>query len=224
VGRTFTWIFRFFRRFPVFFYLTLAGIILYCVIGISRLQWNNDVFSIFPLHASSADYTAQVANMRANNDIMVLLHTESPSDSSLRVLVDNAEWWEHNVNSSSYLSSVIPDAAFRMTDSLQRVLYDSVFFSLPLLLNGNDLDTVRQRLDNAAIERIIARNNRLNSGFSGFAMRHFNQLDPLHLAPIVLKKLETFQTVPGLKQANGFQVSKDERNLFFSFNAIYKDK
>lgn len=65
--------------------------------------------------------------MRANNDIMVLLHTESPSDSSLRVLVDNAEWWEHSVNSSSYLSSVIPDAAFRMTDSLQRVLYDSVF-------------------------------------------------------------------------------------------------
>lgn len=224
MGRPFTWIFRFFRRFPVFFYLTLAGIILYCVIGISRLQWNNDVFSIFPLHASSADYTAQVANMRANNDIMVLLHTESPSDSSLRVLVDNAEWWEHSVNSSSYLSSVIPDAAFRMTDSLQRVLYDSVFFSLPLLLNGDDLDTVRQRLDNAAIERIVARNNRLNSGFSGFAMRHFNQLDPLHLAPIVLKKLETFQTVPGLKQANGFQVSKDERNLFFNFNAIYKDK
>ncbi len=224
MGRPFIWTYRFFRRFPVFFYLTLAGVLLYCVVGISRLQWNNDVFSIFPRHASSTDYTAQVANLRANNDIMVLLHAESPSDSSLRILVDNAEWWENHLNTSSYLSAVIPNASIRMTDSMQRVLYDSVFFSLPLLLNASDLDTVRQRLDNATIERIVAKNTKLNSGFSGFAMRRYNQLDPLHLAPITLKKLETFKTVPGLKQANGFQVAKDERNLFFSFNAIYKDK
>jgi len=223
MGRPFLFIFHFFRRFPVAFYIFLAGIIVYCVLGLSRLTWNNDIFSIFPQHTSSRNYKAQVSNLRSNNNMMVLLHSENPSDTSLQVLLENAEWWEHRLQSSAYLSSNIRDTRIRMTDSLQRVLYDSVFYSLPLLLTPADLDSLKMKLEEERLAGILANNARINNSFTGYALRYFNQMDPLHLAPIVLGKLSSFRTVPSLTQANGFQISKDERNLLFDFTAVFED-
>jgi hypothetical protein len=77
--------------------------------GISRLQWNNDIFSIFPKTTSSAAYKEQVNNLRSNNNIMVLLHTSNPSDTSLQSLLGNAEWWENKLNTSPYFMSNLKD-------------------------------------------------------------------------------------------------------------------
>ena len=223
MGKPFIWIYNFFRRFKVGFYFLLIGISVYCYMGISRLQWNNDIFSIFPKTTSSAAYKEQVNNLRSNNNIMVLLHTSNPSDTSLQSLLGNAEWWENKLNTSPYFVSNLKDTRIRMTDSLQRVLYDSVFYYLPLLLDKADWKVIGQRMEDEHLENTLANNARINNSFAGYSLRYYNQLDPVHLAPLVLNKLSSFRTVPSLKQANGFQVSKDERNLLFDFTAIYPD-
>ncbi|MCO6462430.1 MAG: 1-acyl-sn-glycerol-3-phosphate acyltransferase [Saprospiraceae bacterium] len=223
MGKPFIWIYNFFRKHPVLFYVVLVLITIYAVLGISRLKWNNDIFSIFPQKTSSAQYKEQVNNLRSNNNIMVLLHTEHATDTSLQVLLANAEWWEYRLKSSPYFRTNIQDGRIRMTDSLQRVLYDSVFYNLPLLLDGGDLITLGHRLELETMEKTLAANNRISNSLAGYSLRYYNNLDPLHLAPLVLSKLATFRTVPSLKQVNGFQVSKDERNLLFDFTAVFKD-
>lgn len=223
MGRPFIFIFNSFRKYPVIFYILLCGVLVYAIFGIVKLKWNNDIFSIFPQHSTSKNYQSQVTNLRSNNNMLVLLHVEESSDTSLQLLLDNAEWWETRLSGSKYLSENIRDTRIRMTDSLQRVLYDSVFYNLPLLLNRSDLDSIKLKLDSAMLTSTLDANSRMNSSFTGLALKYFNRLDPMHLAPKVLQKLSSFRTVPSLIQANGFQISTDERNLLFDLTAIYED-
>lgn len=86
--------------------------------------------------------------------MLILLHVEEHADTSLQLLLDNAEWWENRLASSPYLSQSIKDTRIRMTDSLQRVLYDSIFYNLPLLLTPKDLDSLSRRFDSQSTRRI----------------------------------------------------------------------
>ena len=223
MGRPFIYIFNKLRKYPFVFYILLCAIALYAVFGIVKLKFNNDIFSIFPQHTTSKNYKSQVTNLRSNNNMLILLHVEEHADTSLQLLLDNAEWWENRLASSPYLSQSIKDTRIRMTDSLQRVLYDSIFYNLPLLLTAQDLDSLSRKLDSEALTNIVKANARMNNSFTGLALKYYNELDPLHLAPTVLKKLSSFRTVPSLTQANGFQISTDERNLLFDITAIFPD-
>lgn len=187
MGRPFIYIFNKLRKYPFVFYILLCAIALYAVFGIVKLKFNNDIFSIFPQHTTSKNYKSQVTNLRSNNNMLILLHVEEHADTSLQLLLDNAEWWENRLASSPYLSQSIKDTRIRMTDSLQRVLYDSIFYNLPLLLTAQDLDSLSRKLDSEALTNIVKANARMNNSFTGLALKYYNELDPLHLAPTVLK-------------------------------------
>jgi hypothetical protein len=101
MGKPFIWIYNFFRRFKVGFYFLLIGISVYCYMGISRLQWNNDIFSIFPKTTSSAAYRSK-SIICALTTTSWCCYTSNPSDTSLQSLLGNAEWWENKLNTSPY--------------------------------------------------------------------------------------------------------------------------
>lgn len=223
MSRLFLHLFRLNKKHPVLFYTVLLAVLVYCIAGISRLTWNNDIFSIFPQQSTQRNYETQINNLRSNNNILILLHADTPSDTSLALLLESGEWWEDYIKNSNYLRANLLSDRVRLNDSIQRVMYDSIYANLPLLLAPQQLDSIAGQLTAEGLNDIISRNARMNRGFAGAGMRYFNNLDPLHLVPSVLQRLQSFKTVPKLKQVNGFQVSTDEQSILFDIQAVYGD-
>jgi len=196
--------------------LLLAG---YCFFGISRLKLDNNLLSIMPTHIENKEYTTQLSDLQSNRNIVLVLHAPAPSDTALTMLLDNAAWWDSTLHSSTFLSLALDLNRIRLSDSDQRLIYDSIFYNLPLLLDSSDYTQLSAKLTPTGIQKTIEQNARLNSGYSGIALRQYLQKDPLHLTALVLNKLKSFQAYPGLKQVNGFLVSEDEQTLLINLPA-----
>ncbi len=216
-------LFDFFQTHKWAMYSLLAIIIIYCISGIALLKLDNDIFSILPQHKRDRSYESQMQGLRSNRDMALILHIEAKNDTSLTVLTDAAAAWENSILRSRFLSAHYDTSAIRLSGAVRKQIFDSLFYTLPLLLDSADFEAIHRKLEDSVLQKTLANNAKLSSGLMQIGTAHFISLDPLHLTSNILEKLKTFQVMPSLHQVNGFQVSKSEQSLLLKLGALGGD-
>ena len=194
-------------------YVLAAGLALYCIAGISRIRLDNDILSVIPARSSNLRFADRIDELQNNRELFVMIHQTSPADTAFEQLIPAADWLSERLKGSTFFNARLDATRIQFDKKRQDMIFDSVFYNLPLLLDSADLSAYHSPSDSTDIDTILDRNSRLQTGYSGIALSRYIRQDPLHLSAIVFEKLKSFQLVPGLHQVNNYQVSADNRNL-----------
>lgn len=137
-------------------------------------------------------------------------------------------------------SSVLTEAAAKLTDSLQRdTLYikhitgrigteemtsafDFVYQNLPLFLDREDYTVVQDKLSPSAIAEQVAQNYRTLISPTGIITGNFLQRDPLGITALGLKKIQRQAVGDRFTLYDGFIVSRDTTKLLLFLEPVYQ--
>lgn len=97
----------------------------------------------------------------------------------------------------------------RLPVDSDRQLFSTLHASLPLLLDQQDLQRVRERIEPAALAKSMEQLFSMLNSPAGIAMKQRIQQDPLGLTTLVLQKLEYLRSEFSMRLQDGFFVSED---------------
>lgn len=209
----FSTIYAYLARHSWLLYVLSLFLIIYCVIGVSRIQLDNDILSVIPSNSTNLRFRDRVNELQNNRELLLLIHQKSTADTTLESLVAAADWLHAQLNNTAFYRSKLDISHMQMDQSKLRMIFDSVFYNLPVLIDSSELASLIAKEGGSRLPDLLDRNNQLTSGYSGVAIAKYVNKDPFHLTSIVFEKLKSFQIVPGLHQVNNYQVSADNRNL-----------
>jgi uncharacterized protein len=209
----FTAIFSFFSHRRLLFFLLLGlsiGIIIWIAL---KIRIAEDISKVLPQNEKVRQYM-QVVNQSAFADELVVYI--GPSDSTNKVQPNELISFASAL-ADSVRSSMVPDLVAKIRektdDEAVRGIYDEIRQNLPVFLEESDYASMDTLTSDASIELSVRSAYKNLVSPAGIAAKEYILKDPLGLAGIAMKKLESFKIDESYRILDGYIFSSDLKYL-----------
>ncbi|MEE4198151.1 MAG: MMPL family transporter [Bacteroidales bacterium] len=207
------------KKYKVTSGLILLGVFVISVIGISRLQFEEDITRMLPSDEKIQRVSRVSQKINLMDRIIVNISFRDSTITNPQELIAFADrLYDTLLNDRP---EHIKDIDYKVSDKLMIDLYDLFFDNLPLFLEKDDYKKIDERLDQQNIENSLQSNFKTLVSPASMAMKEYIIQDPLHFTPIVLDRLKTFQVSDHYEIYNSRILTKDQKNLSLFITPAY---
>jgi 1-acyl-sn-glycerol-3-phosphate acyltransferase len=204
-------LYHFFQRYK--FLLTVLVIALLLVFGYfsTRLRMEEDITRFIPKDKKIDEINFILQNLKIKDKLVINLHhaddaNTDPSD--LMICADKlADTLQHTHK------DFIKDLNYKVSDALMMQAYGIFYNNLPIYLEEKDYSKIEDLLGADSIKSTLRSDYKTLLSPSGIVLGRFIRRDPLNLAPIALKKIQSLQFDENFEVNEGYIQTKDKKNL-----------
>jgi 1-acyl-sn-glycerol-3-phosphate acyltransferase len=208
----FSFIYNYFRKNPVIFYILFLGSLGASVFFTSRVSFEEDISSILPKDKKIEKLTRVFTNSKFADRLVV---TISLKDTNTIVspdsLVAYAQVFSDEVRAR--LGPYINRFQDKVEDEKTLQLIDAVSAHLPLYLDEKDYRSIDSLLTPGRIRTTLARNIRTLTSPAGIALKTLISRDPVGINTLGLAKMQGLQYDENFELYDNYVISRDYRNL-----------
>lgn len=200
--------------------LSLVGM-LFAILGLFyvsfNIQFEEDITKLIPVNDKNENAGKIFKTVNFADKIIVNI-----SKSESGTLNDLSKYASQFLDSlyakaPSYVASVQGKVEDEEVLNTLNFVYDN----LPLFLDGQDYETIKQKLDLDSIERITEANYKTLVSPSGFVTKKQIVKDPLGLGLMGLKKLQSLSFGDKISLHDGFLVSEDKNHILLFISPTF---
>ena len=207
----FLFIYRFFEKQRLLFWLVLAAFLSISVYFGSKNVFEEDISKILPKNKNS-EKISFIFNNTKFSDRMVF--SVSSTDGSRESLVDFADSLT-DIFRKELQPKYIREIRYKFSQEAMLSLYDYIFRNLPVFLENKDYLEIQKMLSTDAVENKIKGNFNILMSPAGFAMKKFILTDPISLTALVTKKLQNLNLNENYTVKDERIFGKDGKSLVF---------
>jgi 1-acyl-sn-glycerol-3-phosphate acyltransferase len=208
MGKLFANIVRFFIAKPLFFGILFLGIISALIVGVNKLNINEDLYSIFPKSEQYQRFNKIVQENSLNKQILFSIDAISDQDK----LEETLFTLEEKLN-TQFKDRITDLVIFRNVNEKKLVRY----FQKSFVLNATDEDYVNidSKLSEEAISRALTDDAEKLKGSDGFFMKSFIAQDPFGLANKQLENVRPEEGKGAYVVKDGLVYTQNEKTILF---------
>ncbi|WP_241507224.1 MMPL family transporter [Aquimarina sediminis] len=198
--------------------IVVALLFLGLIFMASKIEFEEDITKLIPDNNKTSDAQKVLKTVNFADKIIVNIMIDSLG--SVDDLTDYASRFLEDVNkkSGSYIKSIqgkVDD------DNILKTL-DFVYQNLPLFLEEQDYQVIKNKIQKDSIDVITNKNYKTLISPTGIVAKKTILKDPLGLSFIALQKLQQLNIGDQFTLHNGFLLSKDQRNILLFINPALK--
>ncbi|MCK5168477.1 MAG: MMPL family transporter, partial [Bacteroidales bacterium] len=202
-------LFRKFRISFIFLILIIFGLSAWLV---TKIKFEEDITRMLPSDENIQRISMVSQNINFMDKLIVniaLNDTNIASDP--QKLIEFAD--QLNNKLTNYQPDLIKNINYQVSDKVMYDVYDIFFENLPVFLEEKDYEKIDSLIQQSSVENSVRNNFKTLISPASMIMKQFVMKDPLHFAPIILEKLNTFQIGDNYEIYNSHIFTKDKRNL-----------
>ncbi|MBS4012509.1 MAG: MMPL family transporter [Bacteroidetes bacterium] len=183
-----------------------------------RLELEEDISAIIPKDERLGNINEVISGAKVADQLIFMFSTKEGQENPYLLISTADKFIEELLADTLYIKSV----KFRTESDEFQSLYNFIYNNLPLFLNDEDYETISEKLSTQSIEAEIENNFRTLISPVGFVTKEYILKDPLHLVPIALKKLESFQLDGNFHLYNSCIFTKDNSTLLIFVEPVFQ--
>ena len=189
----------------------IAGLSIYFA---TQLKFEEDISKIIPADEKTDKLNFIFNNSKFLEKLVVRISLRDSSISNPEELMTACDSLVSKIEAKNFKpDTLFKDVNYKIADDIILNIYGILFNNLPLFLEEEDYKHIDSTLTKTAIDVTMQKNYKALMSPSGFAFKENILKDPLHLVPIVLKKLQSLQFDENYVINNGYLTTKDGKNL-----------
>lgn len=202
-------LFRKFRISFIFLILILFGLSTYLL---TKIKFEENITNMLP----SDENIQRISTVSQNINFMdKLIINIALSDTNLASNPQKLIEFANKLNNKliKYQPDLIKSINYQVSDKVMYDVYDIFFENLPIFLEEKDYKKIDSLIQQSSIENSVKNNFKTLISPASMVMKQFIMKDPLHITPIILKKLNSFQIGDNYEIYNSRIFTKDKKNL-----------
>ncbi len=202
-------IFKKIRISFIFLVLIIFGLSTYLV---TKIRFEEDITRMLPSdeNIQRISEVSQNINFLDKLIINIALH-DTNLTSNPQKLIQFAD--KLNNSLTKHQPELIKKINYQVSDEIIYEVYDVFFNNLPVFLDEHDYQVIDSLIQPASVENAVRSDFKTLISPASMVMKRFVMKDPLHLTPIILNKLNTFQIGDNYEIYNSRVFTKDKKNL-----------
>lgn len=210
-------IFSFFEKHTILLRALLIGLILLCIVAISRISFVEDISSFLPQSKENERIQYASQHIGASNKLMVTVSSDSTDEYAI---IDAIETFVASLQERDTAQRI--QSMFYTVDQ-QKITEVGQFViqNMPLYLTDKDYGQLSQRL---SYDSIVAQLNKdkqiLLSPMGGF-VKNFITFDPLGIATPLLSSLNESNTTTNYENIDGYIFDKSGKEALVSVSSKF---
>jgi len=209
---------RIITRHKAIFFILLVMILVAAGYYVSGIKLEEDLNAIIPEDQRISKIGEVFNKSELADRIVFILSYKDTSLVDPEPLIEKAELL---VNLLKGKEELIREIRFKMSDDAMMGIYDFIYDNLPLFLNQDDYELIRNRLSEEEIDLAIENNFKSIISPAGMATKKFILKDPLNLIPLALSKLNQFQLDENFTLYHSAIFTRDKKQLLFFLQPAY---
>jgi 1-acyl-sn-glycerol-3-phosphate acyltransferase len=216
MGKLFANIVRFFISKPLFFVVLFLAIVSFLIIGVGKLNINEDLYSIFPKSEQYQRFNKIVQENSLNKQIIFSIDAIQDEDELEDKLINLEE--QLNTQFEGRISDLI---IYRNVNEKKLIRY----FQKSFVLNAHPIDyeEIERKITKTSIAQSLANDAKKLEGSDGFFMKSFIAQDPLGIANEQLENVRPEEGKGAYVVKDGLVYTQDEKSILF-FASIVPDR
>ncbi|HTE27120.1 1-acyl-sn-glycerol-3-phosphate acyltransferase [Flavitalea sp.] len=208
----FSYIYNYFRKNPVIFYLLFLGSLATSGFFASKVRFEEDISSILPKDKKTEKLTRIFNNSKFADRLVVTISLKDTNNvGSPDSMVAFAQVFSDEVRRK--LSPYISRFQDKVDDEKTLQLIDAVSAHLPLYLDEKDYRTIDSLITPGRIRTTLERNIRTLTSPAGLALKTMIARDPVGINTLGLAKMQGLQYDENFELYDNFVVSRDYHHL-----------
>ncbi len=212
MSNIFNAIYQLFKKFRIsftFLVLIIFGLSAYFV---TKIRFEEDITRMLPSDPNIQRISTVSQNINFMDKLIVNISLRDTSlASDPHKLIDFADLLNEKL--LSFKPELINDIEYQVSDKVMNEAYDIFFENLPIFLEETDYQKIDSIITAPSVENSIKNNFKTLISPASMVMKRFVMKDPLHLTPMVLEKLNSFQIGDNYEIYNSRIFTKDKKNL-----------
>ncbi len=209
-------LFRKFRVSFIFLILFIFGVSAYLV---TKINFEEDITRMLPSDKNIQRISEVSQNINFMDRIIINLSLSDTSISDPNKLIECADILNEELK--KHQPELIKNMDYQVSEQVMNEVYDVFFNNLPIFLEERDYQKIDSLLDKSSIENSIKNNFKTLISPASMVLKQYVMKDPLHLTPIVLKRLNSFQVGDNYEIYNSRIFTKDKKNLSLFLTSAY---
>ena len=181
------------------------------IIGISRLQISQSIYSTLPKGKSFEQLNKLIENKNITNQVVFSLDVEKISDDdSIKTALDNFSEALRGT-SKKYLTDITPTRP-----DVEQTVYDYFYNNFPYLIDSAYYHQIDNKLMPDSIKASVNASYRLLVGPGGAFTKQFVLKDPLSISTDFFKSLNATNNSNGVVIEDGIVYTKDKKKILIT--------
>lgn len=210
----FIFIFRFFKKNKILFFVFLA--LLFGLVGYyaSRIKLEEDISKMMPTDKKVEKLNFVFQNSKFLDKLVVNLSLKDSTQENSEVLIDFADSLVNRIQ-SRFEPSHVKEITAKISDDLMYQVYNSFYDNLPIFLDEKEYQRIDEMLEDSAVYAALERDYKTLISPASMVLKKNLVRDPLSITPLALKKLQSLQFDDNFEIINGYIFTKDKKHLLF---------
>lgn len=213
-------IYKFFRKFRISFFILIIAFFAFSVYLNTKIRFEEDITRMLPSDENIQKISRVSQNINFMDKLIINISLRDTNQiANPQKLIEFGD--KLNNLLLPYQPDLTKEIDYQVSDKVISGLYDDFFDNLPLFLEEGDYHTIDSLIQKDAVENAIKNNFKTLISPASMVMKQFVMKDPLHLTPIVLNKLNTFQIGDNYSIYNNRIFTSDKKNLSLFVTSAY---
>lgn len=214
MGILFSYIYRFFKKRRILFFLFFIGSLAFAGFFASNIRMEEDITKMMPTDTKVERLNTIFKNSRFLDRLVV---TVSMADSSATSQPDKLiEFTDSLIASIQQIdTSLIREITWKVNDDVMVDVYNTFLDNLPVFLEEKDYKTLGELIREEKIDNTLEKNYKTLLSPASMILKKNILRDPVGITPYALKRMQDLQFDDNFELENGYIFTKDKKHLLF---------
>ncbi len=214
MSNVFLFIFQFFQRNKLIFFLFLALLLFGVGYYASKVKLEEDISRMMPGDKKVEKLNFVFQNSKFLDKLVINISFKDSSVENTEALIEFADSLVNRIE-SKFVPSHISEITAKISDELMFSVYNSFYDNLPIFLGPKDYIELDKMTADSSIKTAIERDYKTLISPASMILKKNMVRDPLSITSIALKKLQSLQLDDNFEIINGYIFTKDKKHLLF---------
>lgn len=214
ISGIFIFIYRFFKKFRLLFFLFTALIIGTVAYFASQIKLEEDISKMMPGDKKVAQLNFVFQNSKFLDKLTFTLSLKDSTNTNTETLISCADSLVQRIE-HRFMPSKVKEVTAKVSDDVLMQVYHTFYENLPIFLDENDYRELDRITSDTAISTAIEADYKVLLSPASSMLKQTISRDPLNITPIALKKLRALQLDDNFEMVDGYIFTKDKKHLLF---------
>ncbi|OFX88556.1 MAG: hypothetical protein A2W99_09145 [Bacteroidetes bacterium GWF2_33_16] len=208
----FNLIYKLFRKYRIISAILVLSIFSIALFYASKIRFEEDITRMLPSDETIEKISVVSQNINFADKIIISISlSDTTSSANPELLINFAD--KLNNSLLKYKSQYIKEITYQVSENIVAEVYDIFLNNIPVFLEEKDYQLLDSLTNQNGIQNAIKNNFKTLVSPASMIMKQFIIKDPLHLAPIALSRLNSFQVDDNHEIFNNRIFTRDRKNL-----------
>jgi len=208
----FFYIYNFFSKHRLIFWVTLTFTFLPILFLASRLKLEEDITKILPENNNYKEYNQLLNNSKIMEKLVLRVALKDTTTDPNR-LTAYAAAFVNELQGRKSLSPLIREIKCRLPEDMLFKAYNVFYNNLPFFLEQQDYKTIDSLITEKGISQNLEKDYHILISPMSMVIKEQIKQDPLHFTPLILQKLQSLQLNKNYELYDNYIVSLDHKAL-----------